>query len=433
MTSTTSLAELAARAKALDESDPLRSFREKFAMPRTTIDGQERDQVYLCGNSLGLMPKAARTYLEEECDAWSALAVDGHFEGKRPWYRYHEFFTESAAKIVGAKPVEVVMMNSLTTNLHLMMTSFYRPTKERYKIVIEHSAFPSDRFAFQSQAKLHGFDPSDTIVAIEPREGEDTLRTEDIESYLDEHGESVALVLFGGVNYYTGQRYELGRITAAAHRAGAKCGFDLAHAAGNVPLSLHNDGPDFAVFCTYKYLNAGPGSVGGCFVHERHAHDDTLPRFAGWWGTDPATRFEMGETFEPYRGAEGWQLSNAPVLAMAALRASFDLFDEATMEALRTKSEQLTTFLLDGLGALIEGDDAKIDVITPRDVEHRGCQLSLRVHNDAAALQKQLQANGVVSDFRRPDVVRIATVPLYNSFADVADFVSILRRQLDNA
>ena len=311
-----------------------------------------------------------------------------------------------------------------------MMTSFYRPTKERYKIVIEHSAFPSDRFAFQSQAKLHGFSPEDTIVTVEPREGESTLRTEDIEKTIADLGDSVALVLFGGLNYYTGQRYELGRIAAAAHAVGAKCGFDLAHAAGNVPLTLHDDNADFAVFCTYKYLNAGPGSVGGCFVHERHAHDDTLPRFAGWWGTDPATRFEMGETFVPYRGAEGWQLSNAPVLAMAALRASFDLFDAATMPRLRTKSEQLTTFLLDSLGPLIDGADAKIDVITPRQMHHRGCQLSLRVHGDAAALQQQLQAQGVVSDFRRPDVVRIATVPLYNTFTDVADFVAILQREL---
>lgn len=406
-------------ARTLDAEDPLAELRERFCLPEKAGE----PAVYLCGNSLGLMPKEARTLVDEELEDWARLAVDGHFEGRRPWYAYHEPFEEPLARVVGARPSEVVCMNGLTVNLHLLMASFYRPTKARYRIAIEQSAFPSDRYAVQSQARFHGFDPKDAVVVLKPREGEHLLRTEDVQRYFAEEGESVALLLLGGVNFLTGQRYELGPIAKAARAAGVVVGYDLAHAAGNVPLSLHEWDVDFAAWCSYKYLNAGPGATAGAFVHERHGNDPTLPRFAGWWGTDPKTRFEMTEDFVPQPGAAGWQLSNAPVLSMAPLLASLRLFDEAGMAALRKKSEALTAFLL----ALLEDVPAeKATLLTPADPAHRGSQLSLKVRGDARVLQQALERHGVVCDVRPPDVIRVAPVPLYNSFADVAGFARAL-------
>ena len=414
-------------ARQLDRDDPLRSYRDRFHIPPGP-DG--RDTVYLCGNSLGLQPRGTRQAMLDELDDWARLGVEGHFEGRHPWYSYHEEVAEAAAHVVGATTEEVVMMNGLTTNLHLLMVSFYRPTPERYRIVTEAGAFPSDRYAVASQARFHGYDPDDAIVELAPRDGESTLRTDDIVAWLDEHGGDVALVMLGGVNYYTGQAFDLRAITEAGHRAGAVVGFDLAHAAGNLLLNLHDDGVDFAAWCSYKYLNSGPGSVAGAFVHERHAFAPDLPRFAGWWGNDPKTRFTMPETFVPQRGAAGWQLSNAPVFTTAPFRVSGGMFLEATMPALRAKSERLTGALLDLVDALPDGS---VEVITPRDVAARGCQLSLHVHGDAKRLQSLLQSEGVVADFRPPSVVRVAPVPMYNTFEDVWRLADLLRRVVTGA
>ncbi|MCP4499208.1 MAG: kynureninase [Deltaproteobacteria bacterium] len=418
MTENDSSSSWTSRAATLDADDPLAFFRDEFHIPKTA-EGEEK--IYLCGNSLGLMPKRVRSLMDEELNLWGALGVDGHFGGERPWYEYHEFFAKSVAAILGAKESEVVVMNSLTTNLHLLMVSFYRPTKKRFKILIEPTAFPSDRFAFQSQVRFHGFD-DDAIVTMQPREGEDCLHIEDVESYLSDYGDEVALVLFGGVNYYSGHAYPQARIAKAAHDAGAICGFDLAHAAGNLDLNLHADDVDFAVFCSYKYLNAGPGGVGGAFIHERFNLDEDLQRFAGWWGTDPKTRFEMGPTFHPQQGAAGWQLSNAPIFNMVGLLASLELFDKATQPTLHKKASALSDFLLDGVESI---RSEKIKVITPREKESRGCQLSLRIEG-AGEIQKRLEEINVVSDYRRPDVIRIAPVPLYNSFNDVARFLDVI-------
>ncbi|MFT6397985.1 MAG: kynureninase [Bradymonadia bacterium] len=408
-------------ANALDAADPLGKFRSRFVIPR----GQTGEQlIYFCGNSLGLQPKQAKEYVDAELLSWALHAVNGHFEGMNPWFGYHELCTEAAAHIVGALPHEVVMMNALTVNLHLLMTSFYRPTPERYKIVIEGGAFPSDRYAVASQAHAHGYDPANAVVELQPREGEAFLRDDDIVKWLEENGESVALVMISGVNYYTGQFFDMERITTAGHAAGAKVGFDLAHAAGNVELKLHDWNVDFAVWCSYKYMNSSPGGVGGAFVHDRHSEDESLARFAGWWGNEPDTRFSMPDKFIPQKGAGGWQLSNAPVLPMAVFRASGDMFLEATMPALRTKSEKLSAYLLALIDELPAGS---IEVITPSDPARRGCQVSLRATRNAKALQEQLEKAGVVSDFRPPDVVRIAPVPLYNTFEDVWRFAEVLR------
>lgn len=403
-------------ARALDAKDPLRAFRNKFHFP-TRDDGTPL--IYLCGNSLGLQPKAVQQIVSEELEDWKSLGVEGHFRGRRPWFSYHEMFAEPLAEIVGAKPIEVVAMNSLTTNLHLLMVSFYRPTETRYKILIEASAFPSDQYAVASQARFHGFDPSDAIVEAAPRDGEILLRTEDIEQYLRDHGDEVALILFGGVNYYSGQAFDFERITKAGHDAGAIVGFDLAHAAGNLRLRLHDWDVDFAAWCSYKYLNSGPGGVGGAFVHERFSRDDTLPRFEGWWGNDPETRFQMTPEFVPAAGADAWQLSNAPVLSMAAHKASIEIFAEAGMDRIREKSIKMTEFLLNALDAI---DPKPFDVITPRDPKYRGSQLSLRARTLGKQLFENLTAAGVVCDFRKPDVVRIAPAPLYNTFQDLAKF-----------
>lgn len=403
-------------ARSKDASDPLRRYRDRFHFP---VTGSGKEAVYFTGNSLGLQPKTVRRFVEQELDDWETLAVEGHLHAKHPWLPYHEFLTNEMAAIVGAKPLETVVMNSLTVNLHLLLVSFYRPTDTRFKVMIEAKAFPSDQYAVKSQIAFHGFDPDEALIEVEPRPGETVIRTEDIEAAIAEHSDELALVMFGGVNYFSGQAFEMDRITKAAHDAGAIVGFDLAHAAGNLVLKLHEWGPDFAAWCSYKYLNAGPGGVAGVFVHERHARNFDLPRFSGWWGHDKATRFQMGPDFEPIEGAEGWQISNPPILQMAALRASLEIFAEAGMETLRRKSEALTgylEFLLDEIG------DERISVITPREPLHRGCQLSIRVKDSDRDLFERLTAKGVFADWREPDVIRVAPAPLYNSFLDVFRF-----------
>ncbi len=409
-------------ARQMDAQDPLRTFREAFLFPQH----EGKPVLYFCGNSLGLQPKLVRQRLLEELDQWAEHAVEGHFRGQRPWMYYHKFLTPATARLVGALPHEVVVMNTLTTNLHLMMVSFYRPTPQRYRIVMEAGAFPSDQYALESQVRWHGFAPEDAIVEVAPRPGEDVLHTTDIERAIEQAGDSVALVLFGGVNYYSGQWYDLPAITRAAHRVGAYAGFDLAHAAGNVPLQLHDWGVDFAVWCSYKYLNAGPGGPSGVFVHERHGDNPDLPRFAGWWGHCEEERFLMRKGFKPMRGAEGWQLSNAQVLSFAAHLASLELFDAAGMDALRAKSVQLTGYLEYVLEAARE-QLPELHLITPRAPQMRGCQISVRMGAQGKALFEYLSARGVVADWREPDVIRFAPVPLYNSFEDVWRLGALLR------
>lgn len=409
-------------ARELDAADPLAKERSSFLIPPSPQNPAE-PSIYLVGNSLGCQPKRVRELLNEELDDWANLGVEGHLDSRRPWFSYHEQFRETGARLVGAKPGEVVMMNGLTPNLHLMMVSFYRPTENRFKIVIEDTAFPSDSYAVQSQADFHGFDPGAAIIRLRPREGEHTLRDEDILEVIRREGDSIALVMLGGVNYLTGQFFDVESITGAGHEAGAVVGWDLAHAAGNVPLRLHDWGADFACWCSYKYLNAGPGAIAGCFVHERHGSDPSLKRFAGWWGNDPESRFLMKPGFAPRQGADGWQLCNPPIFAMAPLLASLEIFDRVGMDAIRHKSERLTgfmEFLIDGLCA------GRVTIRTPREPHRRGAQLSLVVPGSAKAIQKALHARGVFADFREPDVIRVAPAPLYNSFADVYRFVSIL-------
>ena len=400
----------------MDAHDPLAHFRERFFIPKTKSGD---DCIYLCGHSLGLQPRTARSYLDEELQSWAELGVEGHFHGRNPWMPYHRLLTQQTADLVGALPEEVVVMNSLTVNLHLMMVSFYRPTAKRHKILIEHGAFPSDQYAVKSQIRFHGFDPASSLLELTPRHGETCMRDEDIENFIEREGESIALILTGGVNYVTGQAFDLAEITRAGQRRGCVIGFDLAHAAGNVPLQLHDWGPDFAVWCSYKYLNGGPGCVGGCFVHERHAHAE-LPRFEGWWGHDEAARFRMEPDFHPMRGAEGWQLSNPPILALAALRASMEMFSEAGMQQLRDKSMALTGYMEFLLGQLAS---SKFSVITPCEPERRGAQLSIRLSNKGREVCDQLSAAEVVADWREPNILRVAAVPLYNSYWDVWHFV----------
>lgn len=413
-------------AKKQDAEDTLAAFRNKFHIPK---DATGKELIYLCGNSLGLQPKITSEYIKEELADWANLGVEGHVEGKHPWLPYHEFLTENMAKIVGAKPSEVVVMNTLTTNLHLMMVSFYQPTKTKNKIVVESDAFPSDKYAVESQLKFHGFDPKDGLILWKPRKGEELCRFEDLEEIMKTHGNEIALLMIGSTNYYTGQSFPLKKITELGHKYDCMVGFDLAHGAGNIQPNLHETGADFAVWCTYKYLNSGPGSLGGCFVHERHANNEQLNRFAGWWGHNKKTRFNMRKDFDALPGAEGWQLSNPPILSMAAIRASLDTFAEAGFENLRKKSEKLTgylEFLLD------EMKNDAINVITPRNPEERGCQLSIQVKNVDKNLHTKLTEAGVISDWREPDVIRVAPAPLYNSFEDVYRFSEKLKKVLKN-
>ncbi len=405
-------------AYEIDANDPLSDFRERFYFPAAK-DGVE--PIYFTGNSLGLMPKTARGYVEQELKDWEKLGVEAHVKAKTPWLPYHEFLTEQMSHIIGAKPIETIVMNSLTVNLHILMVSFYRPTPTRRKIAIEQGAFPSDQYAVVSHIRFHGYDPANSLIELAPREGESTLRTEDIVDVIEREGDSIALVLLGGVNYYSGQAFEMLAITEAGHKAGAVVGFDLAHAAGNINLKMHDWNVDFAAWCSYKYLNGGPGAVGGAFIHERHAKSFELPRFAGWWGHDKETRFLMGPEFRPIAGAEGWQISNPPILQMAALRASLEIFEEAGMEALVEKSRKLTGYLeklIDDIG------DAGISIVTPRDRAQRGCQLSIRVCDKS--MHERIVERGVFADWREPDVIRVAPAPLYNSFNDVNRFSKIL-------
>ena len=411
-------------AKAQDASDPLQAYRDRFHFPSSDADRL----VYFTGHSLGLQPKPLRAAVEFELGEWAKYGVEGHFRAANPWYGYHELLTPPMADIVGAKESEVVCMNSLTTNLHLLFVSFYRPTKARYKIVSEAKMFPSDRYLLETQARFHGFDPDEAIVEVGPRDGERLIREEDILAAIDANADELALVFFGGVNYFTGQLFDMPRLTGAAHAAGAPAGFDLAHAAGNVPLALHDWGVDFAAWCSYKYLNSSPGNVGAVFVHEKHGRSFDLPRFGGWWGHDKATRFDMEPGFRPMEGAEGWQLSNVPVLGMAAMKASLDIFAEAGMPALRRKSETLTGYLEFTIDRLAKDcPDAGIGLITPRNPAERGCQISIDVAGRGKKLCDDLIAAGVFADFREPCIIRMAPVPLYNSFEDVQAFGSIMR------
>ena len=402
----------------LDRSDPLARFRDEFHIPRR-VNGEE--EIYFAGNSLGLLPKRTPKYVAAELESWKELAVKAHFSGENPWMPYHELLAEPMARLVGAAPGEVVAMNSLTVNLHLMMASFYRPTRERHRILLEERAFPSDDYALESQARFHGFDPSEALVRV---------RSEDVAAVLERDGGSIALVLLPGVQYYTGEAFDIEAITRLAHAKGCIAGFDLAHAAGNLVLRLHDWNVDFAVWCTYKFLNSGPGSVGACFVHERHGRRSDLPRLAGWWGHDKASRFRMEPGFRPIPGAEGWQLSNPPILSLAAIRASLDVFTEAAgMEPLREKSVRLTGYL----EWLLRRDLAEpVEILTPADPHRRGCQLSLRVRSSVPGREvfERLEASGVTCDWREPDVIRVAPVPLYNRYEEVWRFVEILKEAL---
>lgn len=403
----------AALAAELESACPVASRRDEFAVPPWEAGGE---LVYLAGNSLGLMPLSATGAVQEVLDSWARQGVEGHTEGEYPWLPYHETMRETAARLVGARSGEVVVMNSLTVNLHLMMVSFYRPTPARHRIVIEAGAFPSDDYAVASQAAFHGYEAAEAVVRLRPRPGEQCLRRHDVLQFLHEEGSSVALVLLSGVNFRTGQLFDIEVITAAAQTSGCVVGWDMAHAAGNVPLQLHEWGVDFAAWCSYKYLNSGPGAAAGCFVHERHGADDSLPRFAGWWGNDPGTRFEMLDRFQPRPGADGWQLSNPPILALAPVRASLDLFDRSGMEVLRQRSIALTGFLEQLIDTVAER--RRVALITPRDVDQRGAQLSLQV-DDANGVAGALRAHfGVVVDTRPRHIVRLAPVPLYNTFED---------------
>lgn len=410
-------------AKRLDDKDPLKHFREMFYIP--IMYGKEC--IYFTGNSLGLQPKRTQDYVVDELEDWASLGVEGHFHARNPWMPYHEIFPRQLSKIVGCKETEVVVMNQLTVNLHLLMVTFYRPTKQRYKIICEAKAFPSDQYAFETQAKCHGFNPTDAVIEVSPREGEYTLRTEDIVSIIKQHGDSVAVVLFGGVNYYTGQLFDMNTITDAAHAVGAYAGFDLAHAAGNVELHLHDWNIDFACWCSYKYLNSGPGGVAGVYINEKHAANKDLPRFAGWWGYKKETRFKMEKGFEAIPTAEGWQLSNAPILSMAAHKAALDIFDEAGIDRLHEKRRLLAGYLHYILNDINNNQTEKIiEIITPVNENERGCQVSMLMQKRGREIFDELTKQGVIADWREPNVIRVAPVPSYNSFEDVWRFGNII-------
>jgi len=404
-------------AQRLDEDDSLKDFRQLFHFP-TQKNGS--DFLYFCGNSLGLQPRTAKQALDSELEDWANLGVEGHFHGKKPWFHYHKFLTEHSAELVGGRHHEVVIMNQLTVNLHLLMVSFYKPTKTRFKIIMEAGAFPSDMYAIESQIKFHGYDYDEAVIEIEPREGEHTLRTEDILRTIEENGEQTALVFFAGVQYYTGQFFEIEKITAAAHSVGAIAGWDLAHTAGNLPLKLHDWKVDFAAWCSYKYLNSGPGNVSGVFVHEKHGLDENTHRFAGWWGHKESERFQMKRGYIPEPGAAGWQMSNAPVFGMAVHLSSLEIFHKAGMENIRAKSKMLTAYLQETL-KYVQNNNPALDfnVITPENPEHRGAQLSILVKENGKALFDYITENGVIADWREPNVIRLAPAPLYNSFTDI--------------
>ncbi len=413
-------------AQQLDAEDPLHSFRDRFHLP---LGNNGEPLIYFAGNSLGLMPRSAREIVEQELDDWANLGVEAHLKGKTPWYSYHETLREPAARLVGAQPIEVICMNSLTVNLHLLMATFYRPTKSRSKILMEEPAFPSDTYAIKTQITHHGLSAKEALILARPRSGEFTVRTEEILDLIEKHADELAVVLIGGVNFFTGQLFDIPTITSVARKHGVTVGIDLAHAIGNVPLSLHDWNVDFAVWCSYKYLNAGPGAVAGAFVHERHATNTNLPRLAGWFGNDPNTRFRMHlePEFIPVASADGWQISNPPILSMAPLRASLVIFEDAGgMESLRKKSIKLTSylqFLLEN-----EGTGKRFNVITPREANERGCQLSIQAQEHPKELFAKLEAAGVKCDFREPNVIRVAPTPLYNTFHEVWRFANILRR-----
>ncbi len=415
-------------AQSQDESDPLKTFQDRFYIPQHN----GKNCIYFTGNSLGLQPKSTKGFLEQELADWAQLGVEGHFKAKNPWFSYHEIFPKQLSKIVGALPEEVVVMNALTVNLHLLLTTFYRPTKERFKIICETKAFPSDQYALESVAKLHGFDPAETIVEVSPQKGQYTINTEDILSTIQQHKGSTALVIFGGVNYYTGQVFDMPAITEAAHKVGAYAGFDLAHAAGNVALQLHDWNVDFACWCSYKYLNSGPGGVAGAFIHQKNGTNTSLPRMAGWWGHEKETRFQMKQGFQPIPTAEGWQLSNAPVLSMAAHKAALDVFESAGMGALIKKSCKLSNYLFFILEEINQQHGHKvIEVITPKGDSEHGCQVSMLMIGRGNEIFDALIREGVFADWREPNVIRVAPVPLYNTFEDVWQLGNIIKTILE--
>lgn len=411
-------------AQQSDKADKLSTYRKKFLFPQH--NGKE--VVYFTGNSLGLQPVTTQSYIQQELEDWAKFGVEGHFLAKHPWMPYHEFLTDKMARIIGGMPEETVMMNQLTVNLHLLMVSFYRPTKQRYKILCEAKAFPSDQYALQSQIKFHGLDVKDALIEVAPRTGEYVIRHEDILEAIEKNKDSLALIMIGGVNYFTGQVFDMKSITAAGHKAGAIVGFDLAHAAGNLKLQLHDWDVDFAAWCSYKYLNSGPGSVAGAFVHQKHLKNTDLPMFAGWWGHDKNSRFLMDKTFVPMQTAERWQMSNAPIFAMAACRASLDIFDEVGMDALVERSKSLTAYLEFIVGVVNKQKNNCLEIITPK--ENRGCQISIVANGYGKPLYNKLIENGVIPDWREPNVIRCAPVPLYNSFEDIFRFGEILKSLL---
>ena len=409
-------------AQELDQKDPLSKYRNEFIFPQHN----DKNVIYFTGNSLGLQPKRTQKYVADVMNDWANLAVEGHFYAEKPWWDYHERFANPLSKIVGALPSEVTVMNTLTVNLHLLMVSFYRPTSKRYKIICEEKAFPSDQYMFQSQVAHHGFDPSTAIVEIKRREGEHNIRLEDIISKIEEVGDELALVLFGGVNYYTGQVFDMAAIVEAGHKVGAYVGFDLAHAAGNIKLNLHDWNADFAAWCSYKYMNSGPGNASGCFVHQKHHHTG-MPRFAGWWGHNKERRFKMEPTFDPVQGAEGWQVSNLPILSLAPYLASVEMFEEVGMDQLIEKRNKITAYLEFILHEIDKEVASTFEIITPANQEERACQLSVFLHGEGRSLFDYLMKNGVITDWREPNVIRLAPVPLYTSFEDMYHFGQILK------
>lgn len=411
-------------AQRLDAQDKLNKYQDEFIFPKVN----DKKVIYFTGNSLGLQPKRTKAYVDEVMEDWANLAVEGHFYAEKPWWDYHERFANPLSKVVGALSSEVTVMNTLTVNLHLLMVSFYRPTKTRYKIICEEKAFPSDQYMFQSQVHSHGYKTEDAIVEIKRRDGEHNIRTEDVLAKIEEVGDELALVLIGGVNYYTGQVFDMKTITAAGHKAGAYVGWDLAHAAGNIKMELHDWNVDFAAWCSYKYMNSGPGNASGCFVHEKHHQDADLPRFAGWWGHNKERRFKMESTFDPVHGADGWQISNLPILSLAPYLASVEMFDEIGMDSIVEKRDLITSYLEFILQEIDKEVDSTFEIITPSNSVERASQLSVLLHGEGRSLFDFLMKNGVITDWREPNVIRLAPVPLYSSFADMYEFGQILKR-----